>query len=102
MKNLSVGDVFYEVRRQKLGFTKVSTTVVYPIRVTAVGEGYFEASWNENPPCKYYYGVCKSWRKRKPFLREVGFAMRLSSKTERCGDNVTIVERSTYFLVKTK
>lgn len=70
---LKPGDVLYDVKRQKMGNTTMSRTVVYEVRVIDVSvdladpfKTYAMVSWNGNAPRKYRPCDFERLRRSKP------------------------------------
>ena len=81
IKNLQPGQTVWNVRRQKMGNTTISTVAIFPVRIVEVHpreEGsmhseYVLASWNGNRPEKFYRKTIGGWKKEKPETVDAGF-----------------------------
>jgi hypothetical protein len=83
ISQLQVGQVVFNVMRRKMGNTTISDTCVFRILVKEIDpEGrWVRASWNCNPPEKFYER--SEWRKEKPMMIESGFGShRLATRAE--------------------
>jgi hypothetical protein len=81
IKNLQPGQTVWNVQRQKMGNTTISTVAIFPVRIVEVHpreEGsmhseYVLASWNGNRPERFYSRTIRSWKKTKPETVNTGF-----------------------------
>lgn len=97
ISDLVRGQVLYEVKRERMGNTTMRTTAVRRVIICDIGDHWFEASWNSNPP-KRFYSIPPSWRKGKPYLVRNGLSARPATRAERAVGE--IVERSDWFIVR--
>lgn len=84
-EKLQPGMVVYDVGRQKMGNTTMTTVAVWSVTIVSVDAETRSvmASWNGNRPSRYYEGSCKKWRETRPLLVRSGFgAYRLATKEE--------------------
>lgn len=84
LESLRAGMTVYDVGRQKMGTTKISTVSVWEVfivHVDAAG-GFVHARWNGNKPGKYYRWQVSGWRVKKPTLVRSGFGHRLATREE--------------------
>lgn len=63
---LKPGDILYEVSREKAGNTTMTRTVCRPVKIIEVHENHVLASWNGNPPRKFFGATISRWRRSKP------------------------------------
>lgn len=67
---LKPGDVVYDCHRVKMGNTTMSRLGAWKVHVLEVHADspspHVVASWNSNPPKKYYARSVKSWRRTVP------------------------------------
>jgi len=85
ISKLTVGQVLYNTQRRKMGNTTISTTAVFPIKITEIDpEGnWVMASWNYNGPKKFSQRDVNKWKAKKPILTTYAFGhARLATKTE--------------------
>ena|SRR5579863_1288322 len=85
ISKLQVGQVLYGTQRRKMGNTTISTTAVFPIKVTEIDpEGnWVMASWNFNGPKKFRQRDVNKWKTNKPVLTTYTFGhARLATKAE--------------------
>ncbi len=85
ISKLTVGQVLYGTQRRKMGNTTISTTAVFPIKVTEIDpEGnWVKASWNFNSPRKFRQNEVNRWKVKKPILTTYAFGhARLATKAE--------------------
>jgi|SRR5271157_6370252 len=85
ISQLSVGQVVYNVQRRKMGNTTISDTCVFSILVKEIDPAgqYVIASWNCNPPERFYARSVSKWRKEKPMMVKSGFgSQRLANRAE--------------------
>ena len=86
IESLKPGMVVYEVRRYKMGNTKMTSVDVYSIKIHKVdcSTGRVVASWNGNPAKTFCGRTWKMWRLEKPMLVDCGFGRkRLATRSER-------------------
>ncbi len=84
IEKLKPGMTVYDVHRQKMGNTNISsvgTWSVYIIDVD-VDKQIVTASWNTNKPQKFYRNNWSKWRLKKPELIKSGFGYRLKRRGE--------------------
>lgn len=81
---LRPGQVVYSVERRGLGNTTMKTTSVFKVRIVEIDPlgQWVTASWNGNPPRKYYNRVVSKWREKEPVLVTSGFTQRLATREE--------------------
>ena len=77
ISRIKPGQTLYSLTRQKMGSTTVSHVAVHPVYVREVDpEGRFVlASWNGNPPRKFFVREVKRWRVKKPEPKGTIFGM---------------------------
>lgn len=83
ISKLQVGQVLYGTERRKMGNTTISTTAVFPIKITEIDpEGnWVLASWNYNSPRMFRQNSVTRWKVTKPVLVTYGFGhARLATK----------------------
>lgn len=66
INRLKPGQIVYSVIKQKMGRTTISVGSLYTVLIKEVHEDYVIASWNGNPPHKYYLNEIKKWKVKKP------------------------------------
>ena len=68
ISRLTPGQIVWSVLRQPSGNTVMRQTNVFPVKIIEIAENhsYVLASWNFNPPRKYYQNQVKNWRIKKP------------------------------------
>ena len=85
-EKIKPGMFVYDVGRQKLGNTTLSTVVVWGVNIVSVDDEKrtVEASWNHNLIRTYSEREYKKWRAEKPMLVSVGIfgGKRLATKDE--------------------
>jgi len=84
-EKIKPGMLAYDVGRQKLGNTTLSTVAVWSVKIISVDaeNRTVEASWNYNPARTYSEREYKKWREAKPTLVEGFFGdHRLATKDE--------------------
>ena len=85
-EKIKPGMLVYDVGRQKLGNTTLSTVAVWSVKIISVDaeNRTVEASWNYNPARTYSERDYKKWRAAKPILVPVGIfgGKRLATKDE--------------------
>jgi len=84
-EKLSPGMVVFDVHSYRMGNTKLRSVGVWNIKVIeiATSERSVWASWNSNPPRRYYESEVKKWREKKPMLvRTLMGSYRLATKEE--------------------
>lgn len=60
--------VIYDAQRRRMGNTTMMTHLVYEVRVLEVHDNHIVASWNGNPPTRYFEGGVARLRKNKPVM----------------------------------
>jgi hypothetical protein len=87
IEKLTPGQIVYDVRRQNMGNTTISTVAVFSVEIVSVDaeEGVVVASWNSNPPQRFYRQTWSKWRAKKPVTVPTGFfgQRRLQTAEER-------------------
>jgi hypothetical protein len=70
LEKLKSGMTVYDVGRNKMGNTTISTVVVWHVQILDVNfsERSVVASWNSNPERKYRESAWSKWRIKKPQL----------------------------------
>ena len=85
-EKIKPGMFVYDVGRQKLGNTTLSTVVVWGVNIVSVDaeKRTVDAEWNHNLIRTYNERVYKKWRAAKPMLVPVGIfgGKRLATKDE--------------------
>ncbi|AQT06544.1 hypothetical protein [Acetobacter persici] len=72
IKALNPGDVVYSVKRQKMGNTTMSQTVVHSVVIESIDllKGKVVARWNCNPATIFFAQDGKlPWRRSKPKVK---------------------------------
>ena len=84
ISKLTPGMTVYDVSRQKMGNTNMSTVVVWRVTIISVDteRKRVTASWNGNAPRVYGERVAKSWRVKEPVLVKSGWGHRLATRAE--------------------
>ncbi len=84
IENLKEDQIVYEVGRQKMGNTTISTVVVWEVRIVSVDleRRIVKARWNSNPTREYREMTWRKWRAVKPMLVLSGFGCRLATREE--------------------
>lgn len=69
---LTVGQRLYSLSRQKMGNTSQRRTVCHDVLITEIPEGerFVIASWNGNPPRRYYEKDITKLRIKDPRLKD--------------------------------
>lgn len=83
--SLEPGMVVFSLSRGKLGNTTLSTVSVHRVFIKEVDKenGVVTASWNGNPPRKYFSGTFSKWRLKEPKLIDGFFgSQRLARRGE--------------------
>lgn len=77
ISKLQPGQVLYQIQRQKCGNTMVSRGCLYEVRVVSIAEDgkSIMASWNGNPPRRFYQKQVASLRVKKPQPKGQVFGM---------------------------
>lgn len=84
ISSLKPGDKVWSVGKYKMGNTALSTVGIHPVAVKEVCDTYVIASWNGNPPKRFYANAVSKWRKEKPILINVGMGVyRLATRAEK-------------------
>ncbi len=68
LSSLKPGMVVYDVQRHRMGNTTVMTHSVYKVHVLEVHDNHIVASWNGNPPTKYFEGGVARLKKNEPIM----------------------------------
>ena len=86
IEKLQPGQVVYSVERRKMGNTTLSTISVFNVCVKEIDpeKRWVLASWNGNPPQKFYLKSVSRWRATKPVLVSSfgGMRQRLATREE--------------------
>lgn len=77
IKNIKQGQELWSVIRQKMGNTTIKRGCLYRVVVTEIGPNneWIMASWNGNPPRKYYDREVKKLKTKKPMPKTTTFGM---------------------------
>jgi hypothetical protein len=69
-EKLQVGKVVWSVERRKMGNTTHGTTSVFGVCIKEIDpeRRWVLASWNGNPPQKFYSRSISKWREKRPRL----------------------------------
>lgn len=84
-EKLKPGMVVYDVHRNKMGNTTMSSVGVWPVRIISVDaeKRRVEASWNGNKPQIFYVRETSKWREKEPMLIRSEFgSYRLATREE--------------------
>lgn len=62
---LKVDQVLWSVEKERSSLGKKA---LFPVRIKEINldEGWVVASWNSNPPCRFYGNSINKWRVNKP------------------------------------
>lgn len=73
ISSLKPGQSLWDLHRYKMGNTTMKSWGVWPVHVVSVAEDgeSFTASWNSNPP-KKYYRVPSNWKAKEPVMVAAG------------------------------
>jgi hypothetical protein len=84
IEKLQPGQVVYSVERRNMGNTATKTTSVFSVRIVEIDpdKRWVLASWNGNPPSKFYGRSVSKWREKKPVMVTSGFGRRLATREE--------------------
>lgn len=85
IESLKPRQVVYDVRRQKMGNTTISTVVVFQVVIKEVDpeQRFVIALWNNNPPNKCYRASVSRWKAKKPLVIRSAFGQaRLANREE--------------------
>lgn len=78
--------VVYDVGHHKMGNTSLTTVGVWDVRIVSVDADSRScmASWNGNPPKRFYEHSIRKWRANRPLLIESGYGgrRRLATREE--------------------
>ena len=68
INRLEVGQVLWQIKRVKCGNTTASRGALYPVTVVEIADDRLSimASWNGNPPRRYFVHDVKKLRVNKP------------------------------------
>jgi hypothetical protein len=79
---LQPGMIVYDVHKYRMGNTMISTVGVWPVQIIDVdkGKSIVTASWNGNPPKRFYRIEWSKWRLNKPVLIDGPFGSRRLAK----------------------
>lgn len=68
IRSLELGQILYEVARQKMGNTSIVRGVLYTVKIVDIDpEGkWVLASWNSNTPRRYNERQVRRWKIKKP------------------------------------
>ena len=71
IRNLKVGQTLWTLTRRRMGNTTMRETAVHPVVVREIDPEckWVMASWNYNPPCRYYRRNVQKWRVKEPKRR---------------------------------
>lgn len=72
-ENIKAGDVLYDVHRQKMGNTTLSSMGVWTVKIIEVNEFGATVSWNGNRPEKWGIKRLRKLRVKRPELVAIGF-----------------------------
>jgi hypothetical protein len=84
-EKLKPGMVVYDVHREKMGNTTLSTVGTWTVRIVSVDADTRScmASWNTNPPTRHYEHTIRKWRENKPLMIRTTFgSYRLATREE--------------------
>lgn len=84
-EKLKPGMVVYSVGKQKMGNTTLTTTTVWTVQIISVDQESRTAvaSWNGNPPRKYYEHDIAKLKEKRPMLIRLGMGRaRLATREE--------------------
>jgi len=84
LQKLKPGSTVYDVGRQKMGNTTMTTVTVWPVQIIEIDEATNSviASWNGNPRRRYRETEWSKWRLQKPILVKAEFGQRLATRAE--------------------
>jgi hypothetical protein len=84
LEKLHEGQIVYDVGRQKMGNTTISTVTIHQVIIVSidVAKQVVTASWNGNTPRTYRENTWSKWRLTKPMLVAVGWTHRLATHEE--------------------
>lgn len=70
IEDLKPGMTVYSLSHNKMGNTEINTISVYPVKIIDVDldSKTVVASWNGNPPQKFFKLSIRSWRIKEPRL----------------------------------
>jgi hypothetical protein len=83
--HLEPGLTVYDVGRQKMGNTTLSTVAVWHVTIVSVDADSQSvmASWNGNPAKRFYKYAWSKWRLKRPVLIDSSFgSRRLATREE--------------------
>jgi hypothetical protein len=68
ISRLKPGQVVYSLERQRMGNTTMTIKVCYSIQITEIDpdQKWVMASWNSNPPRRFYERSVRKWKIKKP------------------------------------
>lgn len=92
-EKLVPGMVVYDVHKQKMGNTTMSTWGTWIVRIISVDADTRScmASWNGNSPQRFYEHSIKKWKAEKPLLiRTAGFGLRKPTREELAAHRASI------------
>lgn len=85
LEKLTPGQIVYSAERGRMGNTTEYTVRLYRVKIISINlaNQSVEASWNGNPPQKFYRGTWKKWRVEEPLMIKVGnLGRRLATREE--------------------
>ncbi len=84
IEKLAQGLTVYDVGRQKMGNTNMTTVCVWRVFIHSVDleKRTVKASWNNNQICEYHESTWSKWRLKEPKLFKTGFGHRLARRGE--------------------
>lgn len=68
LTSIKPGMVIYDVQRRRMGNTNMMTHIVYKVHVIEVHDNHIVASWNGNPPTRYFEGGVARLKKNEPVM----------------------------------
>uniref|UniRef100_A0A6M3LEL4 Uncharacterized protein n=1 Tax=viral metagenome TaxID=1070528 RepID=A0A6M3LEL4_9ZZZZ len=88
ISKLAPGMVVFDCHSYKMGNTTLKSYGIWNVRIVEVGADHVIASWNGNPPQKFYQKSFASWYLKKPVLIKYGCcgAYRKATREERAAN----------------
>lgn len=75
---LRPGDLVFSVQSQVMGNTTMRRKATFSVRVVSVHADspspHVIASWNGNPPRKFFVSAIRKWRRTRPPIRTEGLS----------------------------
>ncbi len=84
IEKLAQGLTVYDVGRQKMGNTNMTTVCVWRVRIHSIDseKEQVTASWNGNKPQVFFKNTWSKWRLKEPVLIQTSFGHRLAKRGE--------------------